>query len=207
MFGRARELRRALRAGELSLGSFETALQVDDSAENSDHQLVSAGTSVTLPLGFYSRKLRRLSDLGKGSRVVVSADPYEQGRALLVLYHYGLIGFVQELGPLARLPDVTTNARELELVAVPNDALASQLGDHDLVALTYERAGQLGLAPARNALALEDGFSPFAQVLTVRRAAQRDHAAWLERLLAAYRAPAVKAFILRRFEDSVRRAW
>ena len=209
-FAHAGELRRALLAGNLELGSFENALELESAPENSQHELVSAGAAVTLPLGFYSRRLRQLSSLGPGSRVLLSEEPNEQGRALLVLYHYGLLGFAEELGPFARLKDVTSNKRQLELVPLPGDALPGRLDGDDLVALSYQQAAHLGLAPARNALALEDGFSPFAQVLTVRRETKTQHStgpAWLEQLLAAYRAPVVKDFILRRFEDSVRRAW
>jgi D-methionine transport system substrate-binding protein len=209
-FARASDVRRALMAGELAFGSFENALELANAAENGFSALVSAGTTVTLPLGLYSRRLRRLSELGPGSRVIVSEDPNEQGRALLVLYHYGLVGFAEELGPHARLKDVTSNQRQLELVPLPDNALAGRLETDDLVALSYRQAAQLGLAPARNGLALEDGFSPFAQVLTVRRETETRHPAgpdWIGRVLAAYHAPAVKDFILRRFEDSVRRAW
>jgi D-methionine transport system substrate-binding protein len=209
-FGQARELRRALLAGKLAFGSFENALELENAPENSQHQLVSAGAAVTLPLGFYSRRLRRLSELVPGSRVLLPEEPNEQGRALLVLYHYGLVGFAEELGPFARLKDVTANKRQLELVPLPGNALPERLERDDLVALSYQQAAQLGLAPARNALALEDGFSPFAQVLTVRRETEVQHLArpaWREQLLAAYRAPVVKDFILQRFEDSVRRAW
>ena len=209
-FARPSDVRRALKAGELCFGSFENALELEKAAENSEHQLVSAGPSVTLPLGFYSRKLRRLSDLRPNSRVLVSQDPDQQGRALLVLYHYGLLGFAEEKGPFARLEDVTANKRELQLVPLPDDALPEGIERGELVALSYLQAARLELLPARNALALEDGFSPFAQVLTVRRDAETQkpaRAAWLAPLLAAYRAPAVKEFILRRFEDSVRRAW
>lgn len=205
-FARPSDVRRALEARELGFGSFENALELENARENSRHQLVSAGAVVTLPLGFYSRRLRRLSELVPGSRVVLSEDPNEQGRALLVLYHYGLVGFAEELGPFARLKDVTSNKRHLELVPLPDNALPGRLERDDLIALRYQQAAPLGLAPARNALALEDGFSPFAQVLTIRRETQGGPA-WLEPLLAAYRAPIVKDFILRRFEDSVRRAW
>jgi D-methionine transport system substrate-binding protein len=155
----------------------------------------------------YSRQLRGLSQLGPGSRVALSSEPDAQGRALLVLYHYGLIGFDEALGPRARLADVKMNPRELTLEAVPGVALAERFARGDLVALSYPAARQLGLAPARQALAMEDGFSPFAQVLTVRRADQLAKPAWLKRLLTAYHSREVQDFIRTRFEDSVRRAW
>ena len=207
VFPTARAIRAALRASELAVGSFETALDLANLAENPDAALASAGLSITLPLGLYSKALRSLSELVYGSRVLLPEEPAQQGRALLVLYHYGLIGFDEQLGPRARLGDVTANARGLELVPSSDDVRFQRARSHDLVALDYRSATALGLAPARNALAMEDGFSPFAQVVTVRDEDRRRRPAWLERFLAAYRAPAVKQFILRRFEDSVRRAW
>ncbi len=101
VFERASDLRRALLARKLEVGSFENAVELESAAENQQRLLVSAGALVSLPLGFYSKKLRRLSDLGPGSRVLLPEEPSEQGRALLVLYHYGLVGFAEELGPSA----------------------------------------------------------------------------------------------------------
>jgi YaeC family lipoprotein len=200
-------IRAALRERELSVGSFETGPELLDAALNPSGKLVSAGQSVTLPLAFYSRKLRSLSELGPGSRVALPDHGDEQGRALLVLYHYGLLLFDEGLGPRVRLGDVRANPRRLELVTRARSQLARELDDSALVGLGYDGATALGLAPAREALALEDGFSPFAQVLTVRREDRDARAGWLERFVRAYRAPAVKEFILRRYQDSVRRAW
>jgi len=199
----ARALRESLAGGELAFGSFETA----QDAARAERGLVSAGLGVTLPFGLYSSQVRRLSELGPGSRLALPSAAEEQGRALLLLYHYGLVGFDEELGPQARLGDVRRNPRELSLELVPTSELPGRFARGDLVALSYSVAGKLGLAPARQALAMEDGFSPFAQVLTVRRADQLAKPAWLTRLLAAYHSPPVQDFILRRFEDSVRRAW
>ena len=200
-------IRAALRAGTLALGSFETALDLANPQTNPGAALSCAGLSVTLPLGFYSKTLRSLSQLVHGSRVLLAAEPAEQARAMLVLYHYGLIGFDEALGPRVRLGDVTANPRGLELVPLPRAVRMQQARDDDLLALDYQSAILLALAPARNALAMEDGFSPFAQVVTVRDEDRRQRPAWLERFLLAYHTPAVKQFILRRFEDSVRRAW
>ena len=138
---------------------------------------------------------------------MVARAPSAQGRALLVLYHYGLVGFDEALGPAVRLGDVQNSPRQVEVVAASEAALAAELARGSLVALEYASAQRLGLAPARDALAMEDGFSPFAQVLTVRRADLAAQPAWLTRLSSAYRSAAVKDFILRHFQDSVRRAW
>lgn len=199
----ATELRRAVVAGELSFGSFETAQELANAPEFKE--LASAAPTLTLPFGFYSRKLRSLSELRERARVAMPESVLAQGRALLVLYHYGLVGLDEALGPNAKLADVKQNPRGLELVPTAAAELGQRLDSDELVALPFSAAVQLGLQPARNALAMEDGFSPCAQVFTARRGDERSP--WFSRVLAAYRTSAVKSFILRRFEDSVRRAW
>jgi D-methionine transport system substrate-binding protein len=199
----ATELRRALLERELSFGSFETVQELASAPESA--KLVSAAPTITLPFGFYSKKLRTLSELSEGARVAIPDGALAQGRALLVLYHYGLVGFDEALGPAANLADVKQNPRRLQLVPTADAELAKRLEVDDLVALAFAAASELGLMPARRALAMEDGFSPCSQVLTSRRGDERSP--WLARVLAAYRTSAVKSFILTRFEDSVRRAW
>jgi len=207
-FGSAGALRSALEGGQLAFGSFENGVELAENASQTPSaQLASAGPSVTLPLGLYSRRLRTLSELGPGSVVALPSERHAQGRALLVLYHYGLLDFDQELGPQVRLTDVRRNPRALELTTWSDSQLSEQLANADLTALGYGAASRLGLEPARRALAIEDGFSPFAQVLTVRRQDLVSHPHWITQLLEAYRAKPVKDFILRRYQDSVRRAW
>jgi ABC-type metal ion transport system substrate-binding protein len=207
-FGSADALRGALQSGQLAFGSFENGVELAENASQTrSAQLASAGPSVTLPLGLYSRRLRTLSELGPGSVVALPSEGRAQGRALLVLYHYGLLDFDQELGPQVRLADVRRNPRALELTTFSASELGAQLANADLTALDYGAASRLGLEPARRALAIEDGFSPFAQVLTVRSQDLSKHPRWLAQLLEAYRAKPVKDFILRRYQDSVRRAW
>jgi D-methionine transport system substrate-binding protein len=197
----AAKVREALASGAVLAASFETQVEI---AGESD-RFESAGLTVTLPLAFYSRRLRSLAELGPESKVVISTAPLAQGRALLLLFHYNLVGFDPELGPAARLSDVKRNPRGIQLVAVDDAALAGELDRADLVALEYAPAAKLGLSPARRGLAMEDGFSPFAQVLSVRRG-EADHPE-IAKLLSAYRSAEIKTFILERFQDSVRRPW
>lgn len=207
-FSAAEAVRAALNEGQIALGSFENGVELaEKSADSAAAGLASAGPSVTLPLGLYSRRLRTLSELEPGSRIALSSAASSQARALLVLYHYGLLDFDQELGPRVRLSDVRRNPRQLQLTAVADRELSAQMAGAQLVALDYDAASRSGLEPARQALAIEDGFSPFAQVLTVRRQDQVEQPRWLQRFLLAYRSAPVKAHILQRYEDSVRRAW
>ena len=203
----ASAVRQALVKGEIDGASFENNVTLLNARKNPDFPLASVGLTISLPLAFYSQKLSRLDELRPGSRVVISAEPEAQGRALLLLYHYGLIMFDSALGPAVRLSDVTKNPREIVLVARPDAELSVELSNADLVALGYQAARQVGRAPARHSLAMEDAFSPFAQVLTIVEADREKLSSKLEEFWGAYRSTSVKKFIRTHFEDSVRRPW
>lgn len=197
-------LRRAVKEREVAAASFETHVTLNQTSP--DPELGSAGTTITLPLGFYSKRIKTLEQLTVGSVVAIPVDPEPQSRALHVLVSAGVVGIAQEPERALRLADVQ-NPHRLQLRALPSAQLPRALEEGSLVGLDFGAAARLGLAPARHAIFREDGFSPFAQVLTVRRADAAVSPPWLTELVAAYRAPAVKSFILEHFEDSVRRPW
>jgi len=201
----ARSLRAAVKRGEVAAGSFETNASLHQTQP--DPELGSAGTTLTLPLGFYSKRIKTLNELTAGAVIALPAEPEAQGRALLLLFHSGLVVIPEELGTAVRLTDVSAILHQLELRPLPRERLASAFGEAALVGLEYATAAQSGLAPARHAILMEDGFSPYAQILTVRRADLATPPAWLGSLLDAYHSQQVKTFILEHFEDSVRRPW
>jgi YaeC family lipoprotein len=201
----AHSLRAALKSAEISAASFETLASLDQT--NPDPELASAGTTLTLPLGFYSKRIKSLNELTPGSVIALPAEGEAQGRALLLLYHSGLVDIPETLGSAVRLKDVLGNPHRLELRPLPTQQLTATFGEAALVGLDYAAAAKSGFAPARHAVLMEDGFSPYAQILTVRRADVSSSAVWLSQLLGAYRTPGVKTFILEHFEDSVRRPW
>ncbi len=200
----AERLRAAVKQREIAAASFETLIALEQT--NPDPELGSAGTTVTLPLGFYSKRIKTLEQLAVGAVVALPSEGEPQSRAIHVLINAGLLSLPQELERALRLGDVQ-NPHRLDLRELPSNGLPRALEDAALVALDFGAAARLGLAPARHAIIREDGFTPFAQVLTARRSDLAATPAWLAELLAAYRAPAVKTFILEHFEDSVRRPW
>lgn len=203
LFSSPEEARDALRTGEVSAGSFET-LEALHRLEPSE--FVDIRATLALPYGFYSKTIKSLDALTEGIRIVVPQDATES-RALHLLYSSGLIVYASELDTRARLTDVEKNPRRVQLVAVPREALETELLSAGLVGLDFETAQKLGLNPARHALLVEDAFTPFHHVLSVRRDTHQSSPAWLSELTEAYGSAEIKRFILTRFNDAVRRPW
>lgn len=167
--------------------------------------LVPVAHTVTYPTGFYSRTAARLAALPVGATVALPADAQELGRALLLMHQYGLVRLDTAAGLQPGLPDIRANPRRLKFRLLAQPRLASALADHALVALPFDAAAAAGLAPARDAIGMEDARVPFASVLAVR--APDREAAWVAATVRSLQSGPVKAFILARFNDSVRRPW
>jgi len=194
----------ALLTGQLDASSAEDGIVVASRIAKGERTSIATQT-VTLPMGLYSRKLRTLRELPKGATVALPQAAHERARALILLQNYGLIELRDGAGTQANLSDVTRNRRALRLVALPPARLAASLPQAELVVLDFEAAAQLGLAPARDGIGIEDGRSPYANVLSVR--SEDSTAPWLGDFLAIYRSAEVQRFILTRYQDSVRRPW
>jgi D-methionine transport system substrate-binding protein len=199
------QINAALNRGSIDAASFEDGVALATSLAAHNYALISAAQTVTLPLGLYSRRLKYLGEIARGATIIVPTDPHDQGRALLLLYNYGLIDLRDGAGTRAKLRDITGNPREFHFKALAGEKLFAALAQNDLVAIDYETAARHDLAPARDSLGMDDARSPYAGVLTVRSADQK--AAWLAELLRVYRSDEVKHFILTQYQDSVRRPW
>ncbi len=199
--------------GALEAACFEDGVAFADDRDARAAGLVVAAPTVCLPMGLYSRTRPAPAVLRAGDAVLLPTAAAARARALVLLHNFGLLGLRDGSGLHATLQDVVANARGLRLGGVPWTAeappsrasLLAVLDRAAVVALDFSAATSAGLQPARDAIGLEDGRSPFAGVLAVRRDRAGD--AWLARLLAAYRGAPMKAWLLARWQESVRRPW
>jgi D-methionine transport system substrate-binding protein len=187
--------------------SVHTRVGLRERVRNTGAALVSAGETVTKPLGFYAARGTTPAEFVAGTTVLLPAEKLAQARALLLLYSSGYVTFTRDADTNLTLREVRGNPKELTFTALSGleRSKAVQAPNTALVALEYDEAAALGLQPARDAKLMEDGFSPFANVLAVRDLDAK--APWVGALVNAYRETEVKSFILRTYKDSVRRPW
>lgn len=199
-FAGTAEVRRALRARRI-----DASIAEDAQALAGDATICTVTHTVTYPMGLYAGKIEALRQVPVRAVVAIPADRAGQGRALLLLQNHGLIRIDGEAGLRPQVGDIIDNPRKLRFERLPSQRLAAALRSNALVALPYAAADAAGLAPARDALGIEDARVPWANVLAVRAADCR--AEWVAPTVGALHSPAVKSFILTRFNDSVRRPW
>lgn len=191
----------ALAEGELDANFFQHVPYLETFSK--DHRLeldFIAGVHIE-PLGFYSKKIKKISDLKKNAVVAIPNDPSNEGRALKLLEVNGLIKLDPEAGLKATLLDIVENPlkitfRELEAAQLPRI-----LQDVDGAIINTNYALPAGLIPIKDALIIEDKQSPYVNVLAVQKDNKKDKN--LRILAEVLTSEEVKIFILENYHGSI----
>ena len=200
-----RQINADVLAGRLDVACFQDGVAFAGEPSRRRDALVELARTVTLPVAIYSRRVAAVRQLPRGASIAIPRERAAAARALVLLHNHGLIELRHDSGLAATPRDVTGNRYALRLVPTDTARLAAALHGMDAAVIDRDTAGAAGLQPGRDSIGLEDGRSPWSDVMAIR-AADRD-APWAAELLAAYRSEPVKRFLLERFQDSVRRPW
>ncbi len=200
----AAALARDLASGALDGIASHNAQELD--AWNAAHgtALVTGFPTVTLPFGIYARKVHSITQLRQGDRIVLPRPALAYNRARVLLYNYGLLYAHEDNGLSPDFGNIV-NPRGFVIETVDLHALAGRLGDAGIVVMPYDVAVAAGLRPSIDSIGLEDGKSPYTQVLAVR-AADRG-APWLATLARSFQSREVRRFIYDHYGDSVQPPW
>ncbi|MFX1671193.1 MetQ/NlpA family ABC transporter substrate-binding protein [Paraburkholderia sp. A2WS-5] len=194
----------ALDSGDLDANSFQTGPYLDGQVKQRGYKLVNVGLTYISPIGVYSKKLKSLNELPQGAKVAVPNDPSNENRALLLLQNKGVIKLRAGAGTNgnnATPLDVAENPKKVKLVELDAAQLPRALGDVDAAVINTNYALAAGLQPTKDAIALEDTHSPYANLIAVR--AQDKDKPWVKKLVAAYQSEDVRQFIKSEFKGSM----
>lgn len=185
----------------LDANYFQTLPYLDEfnAARGTDLETV-AGIHVE-PLGAYSRRHESVDALPDGAEVALPNDASNTGRSLLLLQSAGLIGLSDPDNPLSTVRDIVENPKRLRFREIEAATLPRVLGQVDLAVINTNYALDAGLRPGEDALALEDGDSPYVNYL-VTRPDNRDDPR-IQALAEALRGEAVRDFIEQRYQGAV----
>ncbi len=191
----------ALNDGELDANYFQHLPYLEDFNATHGTKLVSVGTVHVEPLGLYSEKVNSVKDLEEGSLIAIPSDSVNGARALLLLETNGLIEVDDEAGLAATERDITENPKKLEFKAIEAAQLPRVLPDVDGAVINGNYALEAGFNPAKDAILLEGGESPYANILVVREGDEGDERIGV--VLKHLQSQKVADFILSRYEGGV----
>ncbi|WP_025695243.1 MetQ/NlpA family ABC transporter substrate-binding protein, partial [Paenibacillus durus] len=190
-----------LAEGELDANFFQHKPYLDDQNQKNGWNLVSAAAVHVEPFGAYSKKIKSIGELKDGAKVAIPNDATNGGRALILLAKNGLITLKDPNNISSTKADITENKKNLKIIELEAANLPRQLDEVDLALINANYALEAGLVPTKDALFIESGDSPYANLL-VTRPEDKDKDA-IKKLAAALTSPEAKKFIEDKYQGSI----
>ena len=105
-------LNKALAAKEIDIAGSQTISAFDQSVkENNLNNLVAVASSYWAPMGLYSEKYTKITQLKSGDTIALPKDPTDLGRALVMLNEAKLIKLSKEFDGIGSLDKITSNTK------------------------------------------------------------------------------------------------
>lgn len=153
------------------------------------------------PFAAYSKKHKSVADIPNGATVAIPNDPSNSGRALLLLARQGLLKLKDPSNASATKKDIVENPKNLKFRELEAATLPRVLDQVDLALINTNYALEAKLNPVKDSLFIEDGNSPYANLL-VAREDNKDSPA-IKKLAAALNSPEVKQFIQEKYKGAI----
>jgi len=153
------------------------------------------------PFGLYSRRFNSVDELPYGAEIAIPNDPTNGGRALLLLQANGLITLREDAGLQATPHDIVSNPRGFVFRPLEAAQLPRALDDVHAATINGNFAMQAGFNPQQDSLIIEDGDSPYVNIVAVQRGFEND-----PRIIAlrdVLLSPRVRDFINERYDGGV----
>ncbi|MDR1607510.1 MAG: MetQ/NlpA family ABC transporter substrate-binding protein [Deltaproteobacteria bacterium] len=196
-----RQLNAALVNKELDLNAFQHQPYLDEYNKANGSLLISLGSSYVSPLGVYSRKIKKLSELKEADTIVIPLEPANGGRALLLLEKAGVIKLKPGVGLTATADDILENPKNLIILGVEGPQTVKSLDEVAAAAIINTYSIPAGLNPLKNSIFLESIDSPYINVIAARIEDRGNPL--LLKFVKAYQSQEVADYIYENFEYSI----
>ncbi|KAA9008616.1 ABC transporter substrate-binding protein [Paenibacillus spiritus] len=186
---------------ELDANFFQHKPYLDDQNQKNGTDLVPVVAVHVEPFGAYSKKIKSVDELKDGAKVAIPNDATNGGRALILLAKNGLIKLKDDTNILSTKSDITENPKNLKIVELEAATLPRMLDEVDLALINTNYALDAKLNPTKDALFIESGDSPYANLL-VARPDNKDSDA-IQKLAKALTSPEAKKFIEDKYQGAI----
>ncbi len=121
------------------------------------------------PIALYSTKIKSIDELKDGSKILITNDPSNEYRMLVLLQSKGLIKLKDGLTDFkATTKDIIDNPKKLEFIEVDSGLLVRNLPEVDGAIINTNRVLEAKIDP-ETALFREDAKSPYGNIVVVRK--------------------------------------
>ncbi|MQS89015.1 MetQ/NlpA family ABC transporter substrate-binding protein [Companilactobacillus mishanensis] len=120
--------------------------------ENPKSKLAALGTTYLEPMGIYSKKFKKVSDIKDGTTIAIANNPANTSRALQLLQSAGLITLKKGFDALSDTKDVSSNPKHLKFKEIDDTTGPRVLNDVDVVVIGNTVAMDGGLHVLKDSL-------------------------------------------------------
>lgn len=135
----------ALSNGEIDLNAFQHRIFLENDVESHNYDVKLIGNTFIIPLNLYSKKVKSVSELKKGSIVAIPNDVTNGGRAYKVLAAAGLITLKASAGFNPTYDDIETNPSGIIIKELAANTIPSALADVDAAIVNGNYALDFGI--------------------------------------------------------------
>ena len=128
----------ALNSDDLDLNIFQTQAFLDESILKRNYKLSVIGKTFIYPMGIYSKKINKLTELKEKAIIAIPNDLSNEARALLLMNTAGLIKIKVNHGNFIGLNDITENSKNLKIMTLDAGQLARVTPDVDALILNND---------------------------------------------------------------------
>jgi D-methionine transport system substrate-binding protein len=196
---------KALDDKELDANYFQHIPYLEQQMKDNNYKFENAGGVHIEPIGMYSKKYKKLTDIPKGATVVMSNSVSDQGRMLSLLQDQGLIKLKEGMDTTkAELKDIVEKDKNLKFEASIDASMLVQAYENnegDVVLINSNYAIDAGLIPTEDAIALEDSNSPYVNIIAVREG-DKDKKN-IKTLLEVLHSKEIQDFITKEYKNAV----
>ncbi|GGB01316.1 methionine ABC transporter substrate-binding protein [Macrococcus hajekii] len=191
--------------GDVDANLFQHIPYLNAEKKTHGYKIEEVGKVFTTPMGVYSKKYKKLSDIPDGAEIFVSSNPAEEGRFLSFFVNEGVIKLKEGVKiEDAKFTDVIENKKNLKF----NNKQSAEFlpktyknGEGAAVIMNSNYAIDNGIIPHKDAIALEGKSSPFANILAVQEGHKNDKK--FQDLIKVLQSDDMKAYITKEFGQDV----
>lgn len=197
----------ALSRGDIDVNAFQHKPYLDVQSKQRGYKLAIVGNTFVYPIAAYSRKIKNIEDLKRGSTVVIPNDPTNGGRSLLLLQKAGLIQLKDGVGLLPKVTDISGNPKNIKILELEAPQLPRALDDNEvtIAIINNNFAAQAGLQADRDGLIVEDRNSPYVNLIVAREDNKNDKK--VKEFVQSYQSPEVEKAALEGFKGGAIKGW
>lgn len=194
----------ALDAGELDANYYQHQPYLDKSNHDNGYHLKSVAKIHLEPIGLYSKRVKKLSELKSGAKILISSSQSDWGRLLAILEKNKLITIKSNVKiENATFKDIKKNPRQLKFSYSFDPKLMPELyknNEADVVVINSNYAVQAHVNP-KLAIATEDTDSPYSNILVVKKGHTQDSK--IKKLVAALKTKQTHKWILKKWHNAI----